>query len=326
MDFRQLKYFVAVAEAGTMAGAARTLFVTQPTLTVALRKLEKSLGTDLLDRSTNPITLTEAGQYLFKEGSKILESVDHLAERVHELGASTRSRLRVGLTVLFTMQFMPQISTFMANHPEIEVSLIQCGSRELQQRLVAGELDCGVVSFPNYEPDVEITPLTGQYSSYRAAVVMRADNPLATRTSLTYGDLRNERFSSLSHGYVLGEMLAERCRAYDFSPEVVFVNDSWTVLVSSIPQLNSVAILPMELKDVTNQSEVVWIPLDDKVSHLPIGIGLLKAQPRAPGLTELITLLRTPAATIAHTPATHPPEAAGGPSHPPYTHDDAAAH
>lgn len=294
MDFRQLKYFIAVAEAGNMSSAARTLFVTQPTLTVAIQKLEKSLNADLLDRSTNPLTLTAAGRHLFEEGKRILSCVDDLEDQTRNLGNAARVRIRIGLTVLFSMQFMPQITRFMASHPEVEVSLIQSGSRHLQHYLATGELDCGVVSYPCYEPDVEITPLTGLYSAYRAAVVVRADHPLATRISVTYGDLKKEKFSSLSHRYVMGEMLADRCSNYGFTPNVVFVNDSWTVLVSSVQSLNSVCVLPYELREVFRSPEVAWIPLDDRVSHLPIGIGVLKARPHPPGMDELITALRSP--------------------------------
>ncbi len=299
MDFRQLNYFIAVAEAGSMSAAARALFVTQPTLTVAIRKLEKSLDAELLDRSTTPLTLTPAGHYLFDEGKKILASVEELAEHTRALGNSVRTRIRIGLTVLFSIQFMPQITRFMASHPDIEVSLIQSGSRHLQHCLAAGDLDCGVVSYPRYEPNLEITPLTGLYSAYRAAVVVRADHPLASRKSVTYGDLKGEKFSSLSHRYVMGEMLANRCEKYGFSPNIVLVNDSWTVLVASVQSLNSVCVLPYELRKVFTSPEVAWIPLDDRVSHLPIGIAVLKDRPHPRGMDELIAALSTPLGDFA---------------------------
>lgn len=299
MDFRQLKYFVAVAEAGSMSAAARTLFVTQPTLTVAVRKLEKSLETELLDRSTTPLTLTPPGKHLFEEGKHILAAIDELAEQTRLLGSSKRTKIRIGFTVLFSMQFMPQIARFMGENPEIEVSLIQSGSRDLQQRLAAGELDCGVVSYPCYESDIEITPLKGPNSVYQASVVVRSDHPLASRDKVTYGDLRGEKFSSLSDKYVLGEMLSGRCQQYGFKPNVVLVNDSWTVLVSSVQNLNSVCVLPYELRSVFASQDVSWVPLEDRISRLPIGIGVLRGRPRVHGVEELMATLRTPISEVA---------------------------
>lgn len=293
MDFRQLKYFVAVADAGSMSGAARTLFVTQPTLTVAIQKLEKSLGVQLLDRSTTPLSLTPAGQLLYDKGSPILERIDEVAHQVRALGAQDKSRIRVGLTVLFSMQFMPQITRFMASHPDVEVSLVQSGSRAMQREIASGQLDIGVVSFPCYEPDLEIQPLAGDYGTYTVAAVMCEDHPLATRHAVTYADLAGQSFSSLSDNYVLGEMLEERCQQAGFSPDVVFTNDSWNVLLTSVLDLDTICLLPMQLADLTAIRGLAWVPLEDRISHLPIGIAMIKGRPRPPALAELIAALRS---------------------------------
>lgn len=293
MDFRQLKYFVAVAEAGSMSGAARTLFVTQPTLTVAIQKLEKSLGAQLLDRSTTPLSLTPAGRALVDGGAPILQELERLSAHVRSLGSEDTQRIRIGLTVLFSMQFMPQITRFMASHPDVEVSLVQSGSRAMQKEIADGQLDIGVVSFPCYEPNLEITPLPGDYGTYTVAAVMCDDHPLASRTSVTYADLAGQAFSSLSDNYVLGEMLHERCQEAGFTPNVQFTNDSWNVLLSSILDLGTIGLLPMQLSELTALKGLAWVPLDDRVSHLPIGIAMQKDRPRPKALTELITALRS---------------------------------
>lgn len=292
MDFRQLHYFVAVAEAGSMSAAARTLFVTQPTLTIAIAKLEKSLGVELLDRSTRPFTLTPAGVHLHEHGKVVLATVDSLTEQVRALGSAGRTHIRIGLTVLFAVNYMPQITKFMAAYPEVDISFVQSGSRAMQQLIVTGRLDLAVVSYPQYVPELEMVPLQGKHGSYDVAVVLRDDHPLAERATLSVKDLVGQHFSSLSEEFVLGERLPDLCQQAGFEPVVEFVNDSWSTLQASVVELDTVCLLPIQIREVSSIPGIIWIPLDDPIAHRPIGIATLKGHPVTPAISELIRVLQ----------------------------------
>lgn len=293
MELRQLRYFVAVVDAGSLTNAAKSLFVTQPALSASLRKLEADLRTPLF-RPGGRTELTAAGQLLYEEGAVLLTQLTDLKARVRTFDQTPTESLRVGLTVLFSMQFMRQISRFMTSHLPVEVTLVHGGSRELQGALARGEIDLGLLSFPQVASDVVIEPLNGPTTGYDVSVVMRRDNPLAAEDFLEVGDLDGQRFSSLSNKFVLGHLLPQRCEQVGFEPEIVFRNDSWEVVLSSILELDTVAFLPSPFKELTTHDDLAWIPLHDKAAHFPIGIATRKGETLSASARDFVEAIRQP--------------------------------
>lgn len=293
MDLRQLRYFLAVADAGSLAQAARNLFVTQPTLTVALKKLEQDLHAPLFRHgSESRYELTAAGKLLYAEGGEIVAQLESLEDRIRALDSEPRHSIRVGLTVLFAMQFMRQISTFIATHRNVEVTLVQGGSRELQHELAQGNLDVGLLSFPIVDKDIVIEPLPVGAGSYAVSVVMRDDNALAGRDSVGFADLRHQSFCSLSEKYVLGNMLPARCSAAGFEPHVVFTNDNWEVLLTSVAELGSVCLLPAAFEELTTLEHLAWVPLQDKANSFAIGVATHRTRDRSVAVDDFIAAIR----------------------------------
>lgn len=293
VDLRQLRYFLAIADAGSIAQAARNLFVTQPTLVVSLKKLEADLQAPLFHRgATSHYRLTRAGQLLYERGRELSDSLEELEATIHQMGVEQRETLRIGITVLFAMQFMPSISSFIETHPSIDVTLTQGGSRELQGSLAKGDIDVGLLSFPIYEPDVAIEALACGVGSYNVAVVMLDSNPLAKRSSVTFADLHAQRFCTLSDKFVLGTILEQRCRAAGFEPDIAIVNDDWEVLLTAMENLNGVCLIPSGLRSFSAQKNLAWVPLDDKINVLPIGFATPRNRDLSHAAEAFITTMR----------------------------------
>src|SRR5699024_12644382 len=94
MELRQLKYFVTIAESKSYSTAAKSLFVTQPTLSWNIQKLEEELNDRLFFQSNQGVKLTEAGELLYEEGQKILASVESVVEKIQIGRASCRERVK----------------------------------------------------------------------------------------------------------------------------------------------------------------------------------------------------------------------------------------
>lgn len=283
MDLRQLRYFLAIAEAGSIAQAARNLFVTQPTLVVSLKKLEANLQTSLFHRgSTSHYQLTPAGQLLYERGRVLSDNLEELETTIRHMGVKEHQELRIGITVLFAMQFMQSISSFIENHPAIDVTLIQGGSRELQGLLAKGDIDVGLLSFPIYETTITMDSLASGLGSYTVAVVMPNSNPLATRSSVRFTDLSDQHFCTLSEKFVLGTILKQRCRCAGFEPIIAIVSDDWDILLTAVENLNGVCLLPAELAQFSGHKNLSWVRLEDKFDVLPIGFATPSPRPSAP--------------------------------------------
>lgn len=106
MDIRQLTYFIAVAEAKNYSRAAKSLFVTQPTLSQSIKKLEAELNTILFLQNGRQLALTEAGEILYEKGQLLMTNVNQMVTEIQQLNQEKKEGIRVGLTSLFAIQFM----------------------------------------------------------------------------------------------------------------------------------------------------------------------------------------------------------------------------
>ncbi len=231
MDIRQLRYFIAIANAKSYSIAAKSLFVTQPALSWTIQKLESDLNTKLFYNVDYGIELTENGKFLYEHGKSIVKDIDDLTRLIREHEHNMEGSLKIGLTVLFSIRYMKTISEFISSHSNFEITLIQKGSKRIQEMVSTGELDLGLVSFPIYYDNLEVEPCAKQFPSYDVSVVVSNENPLSTRSNLKLEDLKSEKFSILSGDFILGNILYHRCKEIGFEPSVVFKNENWEVLL-----------------------------------------------------------------------------------------------
>lgn len=296
MNIQQLKYFIEIANTNNLSAAARNLFVTQPTLSLALKKMESELQTSLFTHSSQPFQLTKTGNHLYEHGQTIVEQFDQLIVDIHEMSedaSQKKTPIRFGLPTLFSMQFMKEISNYLAEHPHIDLIIKQDGSPHLQEMLDNKELDIGLVSFPNLYPEsLSFEVLETSTKGYNPYVIVPETNPLAQKKELTFKDLKGQRFSSLTTNFMLGRLLLDRSREVGFEPNVVLYNDDIQVLIHSLKQNNSICILPIEYQNVSISNGLKWIPLKDKYQFFPIGIALRKDYPLTKDITDFIEVLK----------------------------------
>lgn len=276
MELRQLRYFLAIANAKSYSTAAQYLYVTQPTLTWNIQKLEEELDTRLFYQTTRGIELTESGEILLKQGEKILTEIDEMVEHIKLRGESQKKTLKVGITALFVIQYMQQIVNYISSNPEIELTFIQHGSVVLQRMLANKEIDIGLLSFPIYEPSIEIEKLRTTNSNYKVSAVMPPEHPLASKKSLRIPDLEGYEICSFTKDYVLGKILYERCEFFGFTPHVIFTNNNWEVLLQNVEATGTLTLMPNTVKKIRKNDNLKWIPMVDKANEFNIGIAKLK--------------------------------------------------
>lgn len=142
MNFRQLTYFVAVAEELHFGRAAERLDMAQPPLSRQIKQLEEELGAVLFNRGRSAITLTQAGERLLARGKSILAQMEDTRLEVRRLGQGAEGRLRIGFVGSATFGILPNIiKSFRANYPEVNLSLIPMNNAQLHRALVSREID-----------------------------------------------------------------------------------------------------------------------------------------------------------------------------------------
>lgn len=278
MNIQQLKYFIEVTNTHNLSAAARNLFVTQPTLSLAIKKLESELRTTLFTHVNKPYQLTNTGAYLYEHGLPVVQQFDQLIVDIHNMNEQsneTKVKIRLGITTLFSVQFMKEISLYLETHPHVDLVIKQDGSPYLQEMLDQKELDIGLISYPNLFPEsLSFEALETTTRGYHVHVVVPESNPLSKRNMLTFRDLKDQRFSSLTTNFMLGRLLIDRGNDFGYEPNVVLYNDDLQVLLYSLHKNDSICILPIEYREVGKSDGLKWIPLKDKYDYFPIGIAL----------------------------------------------------
>lgn len=142
MNFKQLNYFIAVAEELHFGRAAERLDMAQPPLSRQIKQLEEDLQAILFNRGRSAITLTQAGERLLVRGKSILAQLEDTQLEVRRLGQGAEGRLRIGFVGSATFGILPNIiKSYRANFPEVNLSLIPMNNADLHRALVSRELD-----------------------------------------------------------------------------------------------------------------------------------------------------------------------------------------
>src|ERR1700716_4352625 len=159
MEMHQLRYFVTVVREGTFTKAAERLFITQPSLSEQIRKLETELGSPLFQRLGRRLTLTDAGEALLPHAQKVLFEVEQARARVQEVRGLRRGRLSVGVLPSAAARLLPQfLADFQRQHPGVEVALREENlSADFEQMVHDGVLDLAIIRLPKRRADLEVT-------------------------------------------------------------------------------------------------------------------------------------------------------------------------
>lgn len=155
MQIRQLQYFVAVAENLSFRKAAESLYVTQPLLSKQIAALEDEVGFPLLVRDTRSVSLTTAGEIMLQEANNLLRQCDSLVANVRSAAKSEKiqGQLRIGYEDGFDrLVISNSINSLLENNKDIVVSISRLDDKRIEKQLSRGEIDLGLVLFPQREP------------------------------------------------------------------------------------------------------------------------------------------------------------------------------
>lgn len=153
MNLEQLRGFVSVAELGHFTRAAERLHVAQPTLSRQVATLERGLGTELFHRARGNLSLTAAGELLLPRAQRMLAEAETIRAESAELRGLRRGRVSIGATPTLCISLVAEaLRAFRAAHPDIELRIVEGGSRLLGERLAAGRLDMALVTTSEGQP------------------------------------------------------------------------------------------------------------------------------------------------------------------------------
>ncbi|MFT7299918.1 MAG: LysR family hydrogen peroxide-inducible transcriptional activator [Porticoccus sp.] len=206
MTLTELRYIVTLAQQKHFGQAAKLCHVSQPTLSIAVKKLEQELDIDLFERSKNSVRATPIGEQVIAQAQRVLEESASIKDIASAGRDQLKSPLHVGAIFSIGPYLFPHfIPTLQKTVPQMPLVVEEGFTATLRQRLRKGELDVIIVALPFNEPDVVTQPL---YSE-PFVVLMPGNHPLAKKKQIKPDDLEWENVLLLGEGHCFGDQVRE---------------------------------------------------------------------------------------------------------------------
>lgn len=241
INFRDLRYLVAVADYGHFGRAASACYVSQPTLSTQIKKLEHYLGVQLIERTNKQVMLTPTGRSIADRARRILNDVAEIVDQARAAGDPMAGDLRIGLIPTVGPYLLPHLVPALASAtPSLRPLLYEEQTRHLLDDLHRGDLDAAVMAVPVEDEGLNHTSLFHE-PFYLA---MPGDHALARREAIDLGDLEAESLLLLEEGHCLRDQALDVCSMVGAREEVSFRATSMETLRQMVAAGLGMTLLP----------------------------------------------------------------------------------
>ncbi|WP_454829530.1 DNA-binding transcriptional regulator OxyR [Pseudoxanthomonas wuyuanensis] len=241
MNLRDLKYLVALADHKHFGHAAAACFVSQPTLSTQIRKLEDELGVSLVERAPRKVMLTPAGRDAAERARRIVAEVEQMKEAARRSQDPEAGTVRLGIFPTLAPYLLPHvIPQLRQRFPHLELLLIEEKSDVLLARLREGKLDAGLLALPVHDEQLHVEFLFEE----PFLLAVPESHPLAQRDSLTLAELSNQQLLLLEDGHCLREQALDVCRISGANEKSEFRATSLETLRQMVAANVGITLLP----------------------------------------------------------------------------------
>lgn len=252
MNIKHAQYMLTVLKEGSITAAAKKLYISQPSLSQMIKLVENTLGTPIFNRSTDPITLTYAGEKYIEAAKKILTINDNLIKEIEEINHEEHGTIKLGIPVQRAMQVMPYVlPRFYAKYPHVKVDVRESGSANTEAAVLDGNVDLAcLTTYPKHEElnyilieEEELVLLTSRNSQLAKRI------PSGTPISIT--EAKNEKFISSKVGHSVRDTQDRLFVTYDIQPEILMETSSIEVGKRTAIACDAVMICPINYIEMT---------------------------------------------------------------------------
>jgi LysR family cyn operon transcriptional activator len=271
LDIRHLRYFLAVAEAGSFSRAADRLGISQPSVSQQMRDLEAGLRVPLFQRRGKRILLTPRGLIFQEHARGILHQLENSLRELNSEPGELRGALHLGVIPVLNVALVPQLlGAFAADHPAISIAVEEISSTEIETALEEGRMDVGLGFLTRHSPNLRYERLcTDEF-----ALIVALNHRWANRRVLDFSKLHRERMIQLPDTFVMRRMADEICRKHRVRPHVIAEIDAIETLLRSLGPLQAATLMPKIALRCRENLKLRAIPLHGK--NLGVDIGVLR--------------------------------------------------
>jgi LysR family hydrogen peroxide-inducible transcriptional activator len=290
MTLTELKYIVAVARERHFGRAAEACFVSQPTLSVAIKKLEEELDVKLFERGASEVSVTPLGDVIVRQAQRVIEGAQEIRE-IAKLGKDPLSApLRLGVIYTIGPYLLPDlVRQAIARVPQMPLMLQENFTAKLLDMLRMGELDCAIMAEPFPDTGLAVAPLYDE--PFQAAVP--ASHPFAQRSSISAEELKNETMLLLGTGHCFRDHVLEVCPEYArFASDAEgirksFEGSSLETIKYMVASGMGVTVVPQLSVPGEQQSHIRYVPFSEPVPTRRVVLAWRRTFPRYEAIAAL---------------------------------------
>ena len=247
MDMRQLEIFQSVATHRSFTKAAKEIRIAQPAVSIAIRKLEEELELQLFNRSEKKVFLTAEGEVLLNHARSLSDQFNAAISNMNDLKELKKGKVRIGMPAMMGAYFFPEVfAKFKKAYPFLNIQVHDEGTKIIQNRLITGEIELGVVTIGETPGNLEVQPFLSQ----EMLLFVRKDHHFAKRKKVKFEEVVNEDLITVKEGYFLREAINRMSRGAQIKPNITFETNLMTLTRSLVLDKYGIGIcLEMVLKD-----------------------------------------------------------------------------
>ncbi|HAK06811.1 MAG TPA: hypothetical protein DCO65_06030 [Spartobacteria bacterium] len=241
VEIRHLRYFLAVAEAGSFSRAANRLGISQPSVSQQMRDLEAGLRVSLFQRRGKRILLTPKGLIFQEHARAILRQLENFLQELSSEPGQLRGALHLGVVPILNVPLVPDLlGLFAADHPGISVIVEEISSTEIETALEEGRMDVGLGFVTRHSPNLRYERLcTDEF-----ALIVSAAHPWSHRRVIPLSELHQQRLLQLPDSFVMRRMTDDVCRNHQIRPRTIAEINAIETLLRSLAPLQAAALMP----------------------------------------------------------------------------------
>lgn len=287
MNLRDLKYLVALAEHRHFGKAAEACFVSQPALSMQIKKLEGTLGVQLLERTNKSVLLTKVGTVIAEQAQHVLRQVKELQETAKQAKDPYSGELRMGVIPTLAPYLLPHIIPALAEKfSKLSIYLSEAQTAQSIEHLKQGKLDVALLALPIQEIDLSSLPLFEE----EFVLAVPATHSLAKRKLIKHSDLEKKTLLLLEDGHCLREQALALCHRAKASETLAFQATSLETLRHMVASNIGITLMP-RLACKTNDG-ITYLPIHMPKSMRIIGLVYRASSAKKPLLKDLGTHIK----------------------------------
>ncbi|PIC70605.1 LysR family transcriptional regulator [Sporosarcina sp. P16b] len=269
MELKDFQAFIQVANHLSFTKAAEHSFISQPSLSKSVKRLEHDLNVRLFNRSTRSLRLTDAGDIVYEQGKQILQLLGELPVLLEDLAEGVSGEIKIGMPPLIGTLFFPQIAKNLStNYPHIKIELHELGAKVVEELVEKGQIDVGIIVLPTDQDVFHVQP----FISDKFFLFVHHGHPFAKQDAVALTELKEEQLILFSKSFALHRYIINACKEVGFNPTISYESSQWDLIIELVAAKLGITLLPQSISTKFTNENIKMIPIEGPPLLWKLGI------------------------------------------------------